>query len=392
MTGKSPFILPAILVSMVCCISLWFAGNAVIGDLQTALALSTAHIGLVTSGVHAGFIGGTLLFSYLAISDRISARLVYFVCAVLGALFNILMPAAPGPAMLVALRVLTGVMLAGIYPVGMKIAFSWYPGDIGKILGYLLGAFTIGTALPHLLKTAGALPDYRLTLTAVSLLAVAGGAIMLLFVPLGPHLPVRSKLIGGAISRIFKNQNIRPAALSYFGHMWELYAFWAFVPLYMIAFSRSKNLGFDIHLWSFLIIAAGSLGCIVGGLYAARFGSVRVACSHLAVSGLCCLMSPLLINETVPPVFFLLYLIIWGITVVGDSPQFSALIARKAEPELVGSTLTFVNCIGFFISIISIELISGMHRIIGMQYIFLLLAPGPIFGLAALWRPAFKTV
>ena len=385
MSEKRPFILSMILVSMMGCISLWFAGNAVVEDLQVSLSLPSTLVGFITSAIHLGFITGTLLFAYWAISDRFAARLVYFVCAIVGAVTNLLIFFAGGLTSLIVLRFITGVMLAGIYPVGMKIAFSWYHEDIGKVLGYLLGAFTIGTALPHLLKALGHHPDWRMVLIAISLLTVMGGILMVVFVPDGPYLPKRAPVTGNAIVRIFKSREIRRTAFGYFGHMWELYSFWVFVPFIIIAYTSRNNAAIlSIPLWTFLIISSGSLGCVLGGFLSGRMGSARVAFIQLALSGVCCLLSPFLLNPVISPGIFLSFLIIWGITVVGDSPQYSALISHHADKELVGTSLTIVNCIGFFISIVSIELINHLVQSVSMRYVFLFLAPGPLLGLAGL--------
>ena len=223
-------ILPVIVASQFAGTSLWFAGNAVLGDLERDWGLAPAAVGHATSAVQAGFIAGTLLFAILAISDRYSPRKVFFVCSLLGAASNAGLYFAEGLSTLLASRFLSGFFLAGIYPVGMRIAAGWYRSDLGRAIGLLVGALVLGTAFPHLLKGLGhALPWNTVTL-AVSLIAAVGGVLMLWLVPDGPYLATGAKFDPRALVVIFQSRDFRASAFGYFGHMWELYAFWAFVP------------------------------------------------------------------------------------------------------------------------------------------------------------------
>ena len=358
--------------------SLWFAGNAVLGDLQLALALPDAALGWITSAVQLGFIAGTLAFAFFAISDIASPRLVFFLCALAGAAANAASYLlAHGLASLLALRFATGFFLAGIYPVGMKIAAGWYRSELGKALGFLVGALVLGTSFPHLLRGLGtALPAQQVML-GVSALALAGGAAMFALVPDGPHLSQGARFDPRALTTVFGAARFRASAFGYFGHMWELYAFWAFVPVVLAAHALGS-----VSLWTFAIIAVGALGCVAGGLVSLRLGSARVAFAQLCASGICCVVSPFVFQAPTP--LLLAFLLFWGIVVAGDSPQFSALNAADAPRELVGSALAIVNCIGFAITIGSIELLNAAAGALGPQWLFLLLAPGPVFGLAAL--------
>ena len=359
--------------------SLWFAGNAVIGDLQLALGLPDAALGWITSAVQLGFIAGTLGFAFFAVSDLASPRLVFLLCALAGAAANAASYAlAQGLASLLVLRFATGFFLAGIYPVGMKIAAGWYRDDLGKALGFLVGALVLGTAFPHLLKGLGAALPAQQVMLGVSALALAGGAAMFALVPDGPYLSRGARFDPRALASVFAAARFRASAFGYFGHMWELYAFWAFLPLVIAA--RAAELA--VSLWTFAVIAVGALGCAAGGLLSVRAGSARVAFAQLSASGVCCLLSPLLFYAPTP--LFLAFLLFWGIVVAGDSPQFSALNAAYAPRELVGSALTIANCIGFAITIGSIELLNAAAGSLGAQWLFVLLAPGPLFGLAAL--------
>jgi MFS family permease len=286
---------------------------------------------------------------------------------------------------LLVLRFATGLCLAGIYPVGMKIAAGWYQRNLGHALGFLVGALVVGTALPHLIRGFGRDLPWEGVMLAVSAIAASGGVAMYLLVPDGPHLRSSAQFDPNALAAIFRSADFRASAFGYFGHMWELYAFWAFVPTYIAAYAGIIGAGRSaVSLISFLVIGAGAIGCVMGGLASQRIGSARVASVQLTVSGLCCLASPAMFVMPLP--LTLAFLFVWGITVVGDSPQFSAMNARTAPPHLVGSALTIVNCIGFSITIASIQLLNALQSYAGIQYQFLLLFPGPVLGLVALRR------
>jgi MFS family permease len=377
--------LPLIIFSQFTGSSLWFAGNAVIGDLQLDWGLGDQSLAYITSAVQLGFICGTLLFALLLVADRFSPRKVFFCCSLAGAIANVaLLAITPGLAALLILRFTTGFFLAGIYPVGMKIAAGWYRQGLGRALGYLVGALVVGTAFPHLIRSSGAELPWQQVIIGVSILATSGGFAMLLAVPDGPQLSSGSAFNPRVLGLIFRSRHFRASAFGYFGHMWELYTLWAFIPLWLLAYATSHDVSLNIPLWSFLVIAAGFLGCAGGGLISNRLGSSPVAAVQLAVSGLCCLLAPFMFNTG--PVPLLAFLLLWGVTVVGDSPQFSALNADNAPREYVGSALTIVNSIGFLITVFSIQLASSLLPLIGVQHLFWLLIPGPLLGLLAM-RP-----
>jgi MFS family permease len=383
-TQRTPWILPVIILSQFAGTSLWFAGNAVLDDLQDAWRLDTASLGYMTSAVQFGFVAGTLLFAFFAISDRYSPRKVFFACSILGALANLaVFLLAQGLWSLLLFRFLTGFFLAGIYPVGMKIAAGWYREDLGRAIGFLVGALVLGTAFPHLLRSLDQDFPWEVVIAAVSGSAAFGGLLMFLFVPDGPYITRGAPFNPAAFKVIFTSPRFRASAFGYFGHMWELYALWAFIPLLLAHYGETRA-ELDVSFWSFSIIAAGAVGCIAGGLVSLRHGSARVALVQLSASGACCLASPLLFLAPAP--VFLAFLLFWGIVVVGDSPQFSALNARYAPPTLVGSALTIANCIGFSITVVSIQLLNTLAVSVDISYLFVPLAIGPVLGLLAL-RP-----
>ncbi len=290
---------------------------------------------------------------------------------------------------LLVLRFITGFFLTGIYPIGMKIASGWYKKGLGNAIGLLVGALAIGTAFPHLIKSFGGSLPWEQVIFIVSGFSLVGGLAMYLFVPDGPYISSGTKFNPKVIITIFKNKELRSSALGYFGHMWELYTFYALIPLILIYYLKLNPNELNISFWSFIIIASGSIGCIVGGMISKRTGSVKVAFIQLTLSGFCCLISPLMFNTSVP--IFLTFLIFWGIVVVGDSPQYSAIIALTAPKELVGSGLTLVNSIGFAITILSLWFVYQFLNIIDISYTLIILAAGPAIGLISMKNLVIKS-
>ncbi|MEQ1587324.1 MAG: MFS transporter [Cyclobacteriaceae bacterium] len=300
-------VLAIIVISQFFCTSLWFAGNAILPDIITTLHLDHTFLAHLTSAVQFGFITGTLVFALFTISDRFSPSWVFFISALVAALCNLAVSLENiPPSGLLCFRFLTGFFLAGIYPVGMKIASDYYQKGLGKSLGF-------------------------------------------------------------------------------FGHMWELYTFWAFVPVMLTAYKNHQNSTLNVALYSFLIIAAGGGACVLSGLLSQSFKPKNLATLALFLSGLCCLFSPLFLLQS-SVLVFLAFLFFWGLVVIADSPLFSTLVAQYAPEESRGTSLTIVNCIGFAITIVSIQSIGALSTYIHERYIYLLLAIGPIFGLGALLR------
>ncbi|MBX2874311.1 MAG: MFS transporter [Saprospiraceae bacterium] len=377
------YILPVIVLAQFAGTSLWFASNAVMPELSVAFGLGEGAVSDLTSAVQFGFIGGTLVFAVLNLADRFSPSILFLLSALLGATFNALVVWFPlGFTGLLVYRFLTGFFLAGIYPVGMKIASDWFAGQLGKALGLLVGALVLGTALPHLIRSLGAQLDWSLVILAVSGLATFGGLLLYLCIPDGPHRKKGTQFNPGALISVFKEKDFRAATMGYFGHMWELYAFWTFVPILLAHYMESNTtIAFDISFWSFLIIASGFLGCTIGGYVSIKRGSAKVAFFLLSISLVCCLLSVFI--YTLPPLLFFIFLLIWGISVVGDSPQFSTLTARTAPKEWVGSALTISTCIGFSITIFSIQILKQTQLNGQVDWALLWLVPGPILGLWA---------
>jgi MFS family permease len=378
-------ILAIIVFSQFCCISLWFAGNAVMDDLLIEYALNENALGHLTSAVQFGFISGTLIFAVLTISDRFSPSKVFFISAVLGAIFNILMVFEGNSYLsLLILRFLTGFFLAGIYPVGMKIAADYFRKGLGVSLGFLVGALVVGTAFPHVLKGFSGDISWRSVIIITSMLSLIGGLFIVIFIKNGPFRKASQHFEPSVFFRVFKNKKFKSAAFGYFGHMWELYAFWAFIPLLLITYQdQHPHTSFNIPLLSFIIISSGGIACVFGGYISLRYGTRKTAISALMLSCLCCLISPLMLI-TDNSVIFIAYLIFWGMVVIADSPLFSTLVANNVNHESKGTALTIVNSIGFSITIISIQMLNILSQFMNPQMIYIFLAIGPILGLLAL--------
>lgn len=354
-------------------------------DLISRFQLAEQALSYLTSSVQVGFIIGTLTFAVLTIADRFSPSKVFFGSAVMGALFNLgIIWEGNVLGSILLTRFCTGFFLAGIYPVGMKIAADYVEKGLGKSLGFLVGALVVGTAFPHLLKElTGAFP-WRWVIMTTSGLAVIGGLIMLVLVPDGPFRKESSGFHLSAIFQVFSNRTFTAASLGYVGHMWELYAFWAFIPIMLKTYQElHEEVSFNIPLLSFCIIAIGGVACVIGGYLSQSLGTKRTAFLALLLSGSCCLLCPWLFQVESAPVL-LSFLLFWGMVVIADSPLFSTLVAQHAPAELKGTALTIVNCIGFSITIISIQLMDSLQVMTDSQFIYLVLAIGPVLGLIAL--------
>lgn len=379
-------ILPVIVLAQFAGTSLWFAVNAVMPDLQQAWGLPLSALGSLSSAVQLGFVAGTLVFALLMLADRLPPSLVFLACSLLGAAANALIVLAEGRlAVLLALRFAVGFLLAGIYPVGMKIAAAWFRERLGAVLGVLIGALVLGTALPHGLRALaatgwmGAVP-WQAVILSVSLLAALGGLATWLLVPDRP-IAAGTPVTPRALGLVWQDRRLRASVFGYFGHMWELYAFIVLVPLVLA--TRVSSLA-AISGLAFAAIAAGFVGCVGGGLGVRRYGSARMAQVQLATSGACCLAAPPMLVAPLP--LFVAWLLVWGATVAGDSPQFSALTARNAPAAVMGSVLTFTNCIGFAISVVSIELFVAAAQAWPLAAVLPWLAVGPLIGLVMM-RP-----
>jgi MFS family permease len=369
--------------------TLWLSGNAVSAQIEAELGVQLG--GWLTSSVQMGFILGTLFNAIFAIPERVLSSRLFLFSAVFGALANISIAIFPinVPIVLVS-RIFTGLFLAGIYPIGMKIASDWYGNDLGRAMGYLVGALVLGKSFPYLLKGISFELVWKEFLFLISLVSLIGGLLLWLLLPDKPLPSQRNHFSIKALAVIFKIPQLRAAAFGYFGHMWELYAFWAFLPaIWKVYLHIHPEYSFNVPIATFINIVGGFLGCWLGGLLAIRIGSGKVALFQLFTSLICCFFLPFLIHSPLP--IFSILMLIWGVTVVGDSPQFSTLVSRFALPERRGSIITLVTSIGFAITIISIQLIDFLlEKFPENLAVFWVLCLGPIVGLWLSFRRIYN--
>ena len=365
--------------------SLWFSAAAVVPALRVEWNLSDSSVSWLTIAVQLGFVGGTLLSAFLNLPDVISVRYLFAVSAFAGAVTN----AAFGGYVrdvhsAILLRFLTGMFLAGVYPPGMKIMATWFQRSRGMALGVLVGALTLGKASPYLVNVLGS-ANWRQNIFFISLLAIAGGLIVLFFVGDGPHALPAAKFDWKQSVAVFKNRGVRLASFGYFGHMWELYAMWVWIPVMIRAsLAVSKASPVTAEFASFLVIGCGAIGCVAAGLLADRIGRTIVTSWAMGLSGSCCLLIGFLFGGNPFPLLFVAA--IWGATVVADSAQFSACVTELGDPQYIGTALTMQTCIGFLLTTISIELIPYFVKAAGWQYAFAILAPGPLLGVISMLR------
>ncbi len=366
--------------------SLWFVSSAVVGDMTRSVSLSTAASAILSSSVPAGFVVGALGSAFIGLADRLDPRRVFALSVVFAAVANLLtLWVSVGSASAVILRFLTGLFLAGVYPVGMKIAIGWGTRDRGWLVGLVVGGLTLGSAAPHLLAYLGG-ANWQLTTVLASGIALLA-AIMIMLTGLGPHHAIAPRFDPATISLAWADRRIRRAYAGYLGHMWELYAMWAWIGVAVTASyavqmepERARALG---KLVAFFTIAGGALLCPLAGKLADRLGKARTTIVFMVLSGASAVIAAGSFGGSVG--VFTLAVLLWGLSVIPDSAQFSALIADFAPPEKAGSLMTLQTACGFALTIITVQATPWLATQIGWPGVFLVLACGPAFGVWSMW-------
>jgi MFS family permease len=366
--------------------TLWFSATAVTPRLIAEYDIAPTHAAWLTMAVQAGFVAGTLFSALANIADVMNARVLMFAGSIAGALTNAAVLIAPGGTSVIALRFLTGASLALVYPPGMKIAAGWFRDGRGFALGILIGALTLGKAFPHLL-TALFGDEWRQPMILVSILAAIGGSLVLAVVRDGPYVAATAKFDPHAIRKVLASRGARLATLGYLGHMWELYAMWTWVAVFAtasFAASGMANAGAAGSLAAFLAIGSGAVGCVLAGYIADRVGKARVAMWAMIGSAASAALTLLVYGQS--PILLYALIMFWGFAVVADSAQFSALVSEHAPRDHVGTALTMQTCVGFLLTMVTIEALPRVAQATSWQFASLLLVPGPLLGAWAMSR------
>ena len=368
---------------------LWFSASSVVPQLSDEWHLSDAGATWLTTSVQLGFVAGALTSAILNLPDRMPLTRLIGASALLAAAANAAVAVfAHGLALAIPLRFLTGVALAGVYPPGIKLMATWFRAGRGFAVGALVGALALGSGTPHLVNALPAL-DWQAVLSVASVLAVVGAGLAVATLHEGPYAAAAAPFAPGYVRRLFGDRAQRLVCFGYFGHMWELYAMWTWVPAYAAASFAAAGDGdpsrTSVELAAFAAVGvAGLAGCILGGLVADVRGRAAVTIWAMGVSGTCCVLAAAVYG--LAPAVVVVLMLVWGMAVVADSAQFSTALTEVADPEYVGTAVTAQTAIGFAITVVSIRLLPGVRDAVGWRYAFLFLAVGPALGIVAMAR------
>ena len=366
-------------------LAVWFSASAVVPALTAEWGLGDSGRSWLTNSVQVGFVVGALVSTLLNLADRLPAKWMMSIAAITAGLFTASIGLfANGLALALVFRFLTGFVLAGVYPVGMKIMATWTKEDRGWAIGLLVGALTIGSAMPHLLNVFGGVQNWRLVMWLAAGLAILGGLIGVLFIEEGPNRTPSPPFDWQQIGTILRNKDVMRANGGYLGHMWELYAMWAWISVFFLASFEISGVG---PAWAsgaaFAVIAIGGIGSLLAGKWADQFGRTTITIASLIISGLCAVSIGFLFGRS--PILLVIVALIWGFAIVADSAQFSAAVSELAPRDYLGTALTLQTSMGFLLTLFTIRMVPPLQAWVGWQYAFAFLAIGPIVGIWSMW-------
>ena len=377
-------ILGILSLAIVLSMTTWFSATAIVGELKTVWSLSDDGATWLTNAVQIGFVAGALGASFFNLPDVIAARTLMAVSAVLAASMNLALLVAPDADAAIALRFLTGVALAGIYPPALKLVSTWFVRGRGLALGIVIGALTLGSAFPHLLRATTSQLDWQIVVIGTSVMTLIGAALMGRYALDGPFSYPRATFNPRQIGMVLRNKPVMLANIGYFGHMWELYAMWGWFLVFMQAALLHQGVGVSAaSLMTFLVIGSGAVGCLLGGILADRIGRTATTSIMMAISGAC---AGLIGFAFAGPLWLLLAIaFVWGVTVIGDSAQFSAVVTEVGDSSFVGTSLALQLGLGFALTVVAIRVLPAFADYLGgWQWAFIMLVPGPLIGTIAM--------
>jgi MFS family permease len=373
-------------IAVIFCLSLWFSASVITPELNKSWSLTPLQNSLLSASIPIGFVIGAFISSYFGLSDRYNIRKLFAISALSGAFFNGFLIFVDYASIGILFRILTGVTLAGVYPTSVKMIAHWFPKQRGLATGILIAALTLGSSLPHFISIFIFNLDSRWVLTISSTLAILAAILIFFLLPDIRLVSINSSWTVSAFGKILKNKPVMLVNYGYFGHMWELYAMWTWLPLFLTASFLRSNPNVDPWLGMFVsfvtIGIAGGIGCIAGGIVADKIGRANLTIMSMSISAICAIM----IGFTFGGVIWLTIIvsIVWGASVIADSAQFSVGITEFAEADFIGTALTLQMCIGFLITILSINLIPIFQALVGWKFVFILLSIGPIIGIISM--------
>ncbi len=373
--------LAVLCLAVVLSFSTWFSANAIAPELRRAWSLSEGAAAWLTNGVQIGFVIGALSASFFNLPDLIRMNRLMAASALLAALSNAAVLLEPGPAGAVFCRIVTGFALAGVYPPALKLVATWFVSGRGLALAGVIGAITAGSSLPHLFRGVSSAVDWQNVVVLSSTATLVGAAVFLFFTREGPYPFGKALFNPRQIGRVLKDRNLLLVNGGYLGHMWELYAMWAWLLAYLTAAFGNGGSGInsEASLLTFAAVASGVVGCFAGGALSDRFGRTATTAGMMIVSGSCALLIGLVFDG--PFWLLTLVVVIWGISIIGDSAQFSTAVTELADRSYIGTALSLQMGMGFALTIFMIWLMPHVADFFGgWRWAFVVLAVGPIFG------------